>query len=73
MSGDTSRDFDRVCETVLGRPVQYRRLPQPVGTFVYEGRIEDRDLELWTEMGRWREDGQPHDFDLALTRAASPA
>lgn len=72
MSGET-QPFDRMCETVLGRRVQFRRLKQPVGLFVYEGRIEDRDLELWTETGRWREDGQPHDFDLAITRAPIPA
>ena len=66
MSADNTRTFDRVCETVTGRPVQYRRLKEPVGAFVYEGRIADRDLELWTETGRWREAGEPHDFDLAI-------
>jgi hypothetical protein len=59
--------LNRITQTVYGLRVHYRRLEQPIGAFVYEGRIEGRDLELWTEMGRWRDDGRPHEFDLAIT------
>lgn len=61
--------YDRLCTTVFTEPVHYRRLPEPIGPFVYEGRVAGRHLELWTETGRWREDGQAHPLDLALVHA----
>ena len=67
MNNDT---FDRVGETVLGAPVSFHRLKQPVGAFVYEGRVglatEEAAVELWTEEGRWHDDGRSHPLDLAL-------
>lgn len=62
--------YDRMCRTVCNRRVVYRRLPDPVaGCFVYEGRIEGGPLELWTELGYWRDTCEPHDFDLVLPMA----
>lgn len=60
--------FDRIGETVLGAPVCFHRLKQPVGAFVYEGRVGNAaaQVELWTEQGRWHDDGRSHDLDLAL-------
>jgi len=64
MNNDT---FDRVGETVLQAPVSFHRLKEPVGAFVYEGRVgTSNEVELWTESGRWHDDGRPHDLDLAL-------
>lgn len=59
-------EFDRSTTTVQGRPVDFCRLPEPVGEFVYVGRIDGNSLELWTELGRWRESGAAHPYDLAL-------
>jgi hypothetical protein len=61
--------YDRECRTVRGRRVRYRRLKEPVGLFVYEGRIEGGDLQMWTELGYWRETGVPTDCDLVLEHA----
>jgi hypothetical protein len=66
MSGN---HFDRLTETVHGARVVYARLKEPVGEFVYAGRVEGGELQLWTEDGRWRDSGEAHPFDLALTRA----
>lgn len=59
-------EFDRSTRTVEGRPVDFCRLPEPVGPFVYAGRIDGNSLELWTELGHWRETGQAHPYDLAI-------
>lgn len=59
-------EFDRSTTTVNGRPVDFCRLKEPAGGFVYAGRIDGNALELWTELGHWRENGSPHPFDLAL-------
>jgi len=59
-------EFDRSTTTVLGRPVDFVRLDQPSGGFVYCGRVDGGSLEMWTEQGRWREDASPHPLDLAL-------
>lgn len=67
----SAANFDRVTRTVLGEPVAFRRLAEPVGEFVYEGRINCGPLELWSEDGRWREDAAPHTNDLLITRARS--
>ena len=61
-------EFDRRGETVLGRPVIFCRLKQPVAGFIYAGRVDGGFLDMWTEDGRWREDGVAHPLDLALTR-----
>jgi hypothetical protein len=63
--------FDRVTETVFGKRVDFRRLTIPVGEFVYEGRVDGGNLEMWTEYGRWREDSCPHHFDLVMVKARS--
>lgn len=59
-------DYPLTCLTVFNQVVAYRRLAEPVGPYVFEGRVAGRDLELWTELGRWHEDGRPHHLDLAL-------
>ena len=61
-------------QTVSGRAVQFRRMDEPVGPFfligaleIAPGHIPDLGAELWRADGRWREDGQPHELDLAVT------
>ena len=55
-----------LCKTRGGRPALVMPLQLPVADFVYTGRIDDRDLELWRADGAWREDGSPHPLDLVL-------
>ncbi len=69
----------RVCSTVLNGRVEFRRLSDversifgPGGVFVdlspfvFIGRVNGGDLEMWKENGRYREDESPHPYDLAL-------
>ena len=71
--------LDRRCGTVLGYPVEYRRLSDveraivgpgggfvDLSPFVYIGRVAGRALEMWKENGRYREDDTAHPLDLAL-------
>jgi hypothetical protein len=73
-----STTFDRHCFTVLGRPVDYRRLTIEERTakrangateftpWGYIGRVDGGSLELWKDNGRWREDDSAHPLDLAV-------
>lgn len=65
--------YDRVCETVDGDTVQFRRLADreretPAGLipWVYLGLVNGSGPEMWKANGRWREDETPHPFDLAI-------
>lgn len=75
------KDFNRVCATVMGVRVEYRRLSDEereiripgatvqLSEFVYIGRVSGAALEMWKENGRYREDEAAHPWDLALTSA----
>jgi hypothetical protein len=65
--------YDRMGATMNGRSVKFRRLPEPIGDFVYEGRVDDGELHFWTELGYWRESMAPHPLDLILPMAKGVA
>ena len=74
------KNFDRICGTVHGLRVQFRRLSDEERTdasgelsrWVYLGVVASGGpSELWDEFGRWREDGAPHPLDLALVMAVA--
>lgn len=67
-SSGESPSYDLRCQTVLGQPVRYRVMPQQIGDFVYEGRIAEGALTMWTALGYWREDGRPCNDDLVLAQ-----
>lgn len=66
--------------TVHGHSVRnFRRLPESerqlnaggLSIWVFEGRVNGADLELWEATGRWREDGKAHPLDLAFACPAN--